>query len=632
MNKKSAFSVSILTYFLVFSGFVINSSILNNEMKLRNPLKTNAGGPSFANATVISDGYNGEYWNNSTSKDPTVAVDDNGNVHVVWADTTDGPWGIDYEIMYSYYSFQTGWTCPIVISDGFKGSYWNTGNSYFPSIAIDTQGNVHVVWHDYTEGAWKNNPGDLTEIMYAKYSSKNGWTNATIISDGFEGSYWNTGQSVFPSVAVDDSGSVHVVWSDSTSGPWGGGSNDREIMYVKYIPDEGWTNISVISDGYRDSYWNDDTSDRPSVVVDDERNIHVAWTDKTDGSWGIDEEVMYVKHTAKAGWSNVSIISDGYNGSYWNDGSCGSPSLAVDSQGIIHVTWEDNTEGSWGSDTEVMYAKSTPEEGWSNITIISDNYNGDYWNNGSSFSPYLAVDSQGRAHICWSDNTFGSWRDNNADFEIMYSFYSEFAGWIKPIIISDGFGGSYWNSGESKWPAISVDGQGRSHVVWTDYTEGSWGTDDEIMYVKVESGVEKTQELPGAFTLSSNADDPDDDGIFYLSWTEAKNAEEYSVIIKKNGTSEILGSGLMDRTFPVMGLKNGSYTIEIEASNEYGTTASNRVNVTVKIPLINQNSTQNNETQEDDSSSIPFGNHYLGVLTFGVIGLIVIVYYKQKKA
>ena len=29
---------------------------------------------------------------------------------------------------------------------------WNSGDSWYPAIATDSSGNIHVVWHDYTPG------------------------------------------------------------------------------------------------------------------------------------------------------------------------------------------------------------------------------------------------------------------------------------------------------------------------------------------------------------------------------------------------------------------------------------------------------------------------------------------------
>ncbi|MFX0135281.1 MAG: hypothetical protein ACFFDN_16675, partial [Candidatus Hodarchaeota archaeon] len=132
-------------------------------------------------------------------------------------------------------------------------------------------------------------------------------------------------------------------------GEWG---NDSEIMYVNYTA-SGWSNATAISDIYG---WNDGDSEYASVTVDGSGNMHVVWSDHTDGEWGVDKEIMYANYTA-AGWSNATVISDDITG--WNDGQSDIPSIAVEDNGILHVVWWDATVGEWSGgvlDTEIMHA------------------------------------------------------------------------------------------------------------------------------------------------------------------------------------------------------------------------------------------------------------------------------------
>jgi len=311
-------------------------------------INVKASSSNYTNVTIISDGFGGTYWNDGYSREPSIATDNSGNIHVVWVDDTAGPWGIDWEIMYAIYSSSAGWSNATVISDGFGGTYWNDGDSFSPSIATDNNGNIHVVWGDDTAGPWGND----MEIMYVNCSSSAGWSNATVISDGFGGTYWNDGNSWWPSIATDNSGNIHVVWYDATDGPWG---TDLEIMYAIYSSSAGWSNATVISDGFGGTYWNDGWSFSPSIATDNSGNIHVVWVDDTAGPWGTDGEIMYAIYSSSAGWSNATVISDGFGGTYWNDGSSYWPSIATDNSGNIHVVWDDDTAGPWGTDAEIMY-------------------------------------------------------------------------------------------------------------------------------------------------------------------------------------------------------------------------------------------------------------------------------------
>jgi len=97
--------------------------------------------------------------NSGYSEKPKIAVDSSNNPHVVWCDNTPG----NYEI---YYNQST---------DG--GDNWatskkltqNSGWSYSPDISVDPSNNPHVVWSD-------SSPGNL-EIFYRKSTNRGAtWT------------------------------------------------------------------------------------------------------------------------------------------------------------------------------------------------------------------------------------------------------------------------------------------------------------------------------------------------------------------------------------------------------------------------------------------------------------------------
>ena len=173
----------------------------------------------------------------------------------------------------------------------------------------------------------------------------------------------------------------------------------------------------MISDGYNDSYWNTGDSTEASITVENNGTIHIVWMDFTAGKWGTDREIMYVNYTAATGWSNATVISDGYNDNYWNTGDSNSPAIALNNNGTIHVVWHDSTIGEWGTDIEIMYVNYKAVTGWSNASVISDGYNENYWNTGSSYFPAITIDDSGIAYVVWQDDTMCVWPDS----EIMYT-------------------------------------------------------------------------------------------------------------------------------------------------------------------------------------------------------------------
>ncbi|MBD3216356.1 MAG: hypothetical protein GF311_27330 [Candidatus Lokiarchaeota archaeon] len=417
------------------------------------------------NATVISD--DSTLWNNDTSQLTSIVTDYLNNVHVVWQDDTDGIWGSDREIMYCNYTNEYGWSNATVISD--DATLWNNGISTNPSIAVDSSNNLHVVWKDTTIGTW----GSDAEIFYCNYTNEYGWSNATVISD--DATNWNNGNSYDPEIAIDYLDNLHVVWRDRTVGWWGGGAlTDEEIMYCNFTVGTGWSNASIISDDF--SNWNTGNSYKPSIAVDSSNNLHVVWYDHTIGTWGSDAEIFYCNYTSATGWSNATVISD--DATNWNTGSSYSPSIVADTEDNLHVVWHDETDGWWGDDTEIMYCNYVSSTGWSNASIISDDFTN--WNNKWSGKPSIAIDSTDYVHVSWYDLSDGSW---GTDTEIMYSNYTSATGWSNASVISDDATG--WNTGNSYTPSIAVDSTNKLHVVWHDDTNGTWGKDTEIMYIKL---------------------------------------------------------------------------------------------------------------------------------------------------
>ncbi|MBY9005987.1 MAG: hypothetical protein KGD63_04445, partial [Candidatus Lokiarchaeota archaeon] len=318
MEKKKLLVLGIILPLIL--GYYINISCRLNSIS--NNYQTNRIKESiiyYNNLIIISD--DNTNWNNDDSHAPSLALDNNGREHIVWEDDTDGIWDTDTEIMYAY-NTGLGWSNATVISDGYNGVYWNDGNSFNPSIAIDNNSNIiHIVWADTTDGVW----GTDLDIMYCNFTQGIGWSNATVISDGYNGVYWNDGSSTSPSIAADNIGGIHVIWLDYTSGPWG---NTSEIMYTSNSG-SGWSNATVISDGYNGVYWNNGPHWDLDISIDNLNNIHVVWSDETDGIWGTNMEILYTSNSG-SGWSNATVISDGYNGVYWNDGDNLNPSITAD--------------------------------------------------------------------------------------------------------------------------------------------------------------------------------------------------------------------------------------------------------------------------------------------------------------
>ncbi|GAG31433.1 unnamed protein product, partial [marine sediment metagenome] len=141
----------------------------------------------------------------SGSGQSSLAVDASGNVHIAWIDETDylGS-GTDWDIFYKFWNASTStWNATEVV---FTES---TTTSWYPSLVVDTAGDVHIAWIDETNYAGADTDKD---IFYKYFDSTTFEWNATEVV-----STESTDDSRNPSLAVDSAGFIHVAWEDYTN-------------------------------------------------------------------------------------------------------------------------------------------------------------------------------------------------------------------------------------------------------------------------------------------------------------------------------------------------------------------------------------------------------------------------------
>jgi len=205
MRKKQLIKTVFLIQLISIASFFSTTTNVRAQVQVTSIKTSTSSDTEITQRVLISDGYQGVYWTEDNSRDPAIAVSSNGDVHVVYECDSKAPWspngdnspGYDDEIVYTKYTASTGkWSNATPVSDGYSGSYWNHNSSTDPEITIDGLGTVHAVWEDATPGVWGLGildeegefPNDL-EILYANYTTTNGWSNATCISDGYSGTY-----------------------------------------------------------------------------------------------------------------------------------------------------------------------------------------------------------------------------------------------------------------------------------------------------------------------------------------------------------------------------------------------------------------------------------------------------------
>jgi len=121
---------------------------------------------------------------------PAVALDAGNNIHVIWSGYG---WGVNRSSLnVQYRKRTTAWQTQEAVTDS-PSSQWNA------SLAVDSAGSLHVVWNGV---GWAPNPGGIS-IVYRKRTTA--WQTTETVT------LQPSGES--PSISVDRSDAVHVVWS-----------------------------------------------------------------------------------------------------------------------------------------------------------------------------------------------------------------------------------------------------------------------------------------------------------------------------------------------------------------------------------------------------------------------------------
>ncbi len=327
---------------------------------------------------------------------PSLAVDSTCTVHIAWEDWTDyAGSGTDYDVFYKRLdAFTSSWTSTEVVSTE------STSTSWYPSLATDSAGNVHIAWEDYSDYA---GAGTDIDVFYKRWDdSTSSWSTTEVISTE------STGTSSVPSLAVDTVGNVHIAWPDLTN--YAGSGTDRDIFYKRWDASASlWITTEVVS---TESTGN---SGNPSLAVDAKGNVHIAWRDWTDYlSSGTDIDVFYKRwDSSTSSWTTTEVVSTESTGTSY------IPSLAVDTVGYVHIAWHDLTDyAGAGPGEDIFYKRWDFSTYLRTTTEVVSTESSD-----ESLNPSLAVDTAGNVHIAWYD--FTDYSGSGWEYDI---FYKQFAG------------------------------------------------------------------------------------------------------------------------------------------------------------------------------------------------------------
>lgn len=499
--------------------------------------------------TIYHAVWDGEIWTSPASLPlatgaldvADIAFDTTGRLHLVWdGNRISAPNNLDdYDIYYTVLDHGV-WAVPVMVSNQGQHEY-----SFYPSLAVDKAGSVHVVW---MEGYHHLIPSIFTfDAIYYQRLTRNQWLSEPVQLSTKKG-------VLFAKVAPASNGDVHFIWGNNVSensgvflfrlqyARWDGttiygpiqiadapspisgqsigafilpGSGLIDSSYPRLIWAGGdsagisqifYSEQTVIQVSYTDIIAPNNLADSPAIAGSSASDLHTVW------SQGVTTSTIFYSHNNGERWSNPIPISPASMSSYF-------PKIATGPLYIPYVVW-------YGHDAESgdqIYYSHLVGTQWQTPTLISIGQD-------VAVNPDIAVDVQGEVYIVWdvpsNDSNSGIyyshttqhgqiwqsieristlghaanhasialdltglphvvWYDRE-DQEIYYATRQE-NGWSSPENVSNTPPLFVGNTVTSQGPSIAIDRDGHIHVAWMDSV--SRVRFDSVYYARREEGI-----------------------------------------------------------------------------------------------------------------------------------------------
>ncbi len=427
---------------------------------------------------------------------PTLAADGIGNVYVAWVEIYSRPGGI-------YFARSTDqgkiWSAKTKVDDN---TGWHEQN--WPNIAVDGGGNLYLVWGDTRDGKYS--------IYFAKSTDGGATWSADIkISD-----QTSDADACPPSLAVDVSGNLFVVWNDNrNSGNWDvyfsksmdGGANWSPSVRINDVAGtnrHGSQRVIVDNSGYLYAVWDDGRDEPYDPYNDHPHNIY--------SSTSVDGGVT---------WSGNVRVNDQIG----SVGPSGPPGLTVDTSGNLYAIWVDTRDAApYTGYSRVYFSKSTDGGAhWSANVRVGDNPT----NSWEAYTVGFVIDTDGNLYATWADNRVDppgiSW-----DYDVYFAKSTDGGdNWSPSSQVNDDT-----TSSPQYQTALAMDGNGNLYAAWQDFRNGYFEIYSSQYIVETnqpplaDAGGPYTADWGMTFTLDGSGSADPDGNIAFYEW-DLDNDGEY---------------------------------------------------------------------------------------------------------
>lgn len=342
---------------------------------------------------------------------PQVAMDDNGEAVVVWAQSN----GSNSQIYMREYR-AGAWSA---VPDLVTGTFSATGSdAHTPQVAMDNNGNAIVVWlqesagedrvyrKDYRAGSWDLAQTEVSPNPLANRHAED------------------------PRVAMDDNNNAIIVWRQ----PDGVGQPQLFMSDYNLSVATTWTNPADNNDNFSPD--GNEVRFPPDVAMSASRAV-VVW--RQYSGTGSGQFRVYMRDynmTAAGTWSAVPTFTQHINPA--GTGGVSGAQVAMDDSGNAIVVWDQaNPEpqphpyfpGANPVYIQQIFKSEYRGAVWAHPANLLDNISPDEL---SAANPMVAMDNNGNAIITWLQS------DSSRDLQLFKSEY-RLSAWTHPSSLSDNF-------------------------------------------------------------------------------------------------------------------------------------------------------------------------------------------------
>jgi hypothetical protein len=387
----------------------------------------------------------------SQNKHPCMAVDSTGQVHIVYENLSAFGWEVAYRLP------------PWAFGQITILSRMDMTSSRNPTIAIDDQDYMYVIWHENRSGNWE---------MYNR-NWINKWLNINSITAFGDCKYPNARWSFYNDPYVGSGSIIDYVYTR-------GDAPTNNLMYDKlYLGyDAGQAAATVVNESTDPLATK--TNGQRKVVRDSVGTIYSIFLNNTGAG-----DRVYVARSSDQGasWTTGANPVAPSNSDY--------PAMAIDQFDILWVTYAD-----------IPGAR---------IILANSSDGGDTWNIIGFISTIftlniscLAIDSTGNVHVVWME-----WVGAPGTYQLYYGWYNPFTTTWNPGPQIDGPSTSW-----ACYPSIAVDGNDNVHVSWTERD----AINSQIWYTNSTTGWTPTKVTQGPWVHNNSCIATTPGGSVHIVW------------------------------------------------------------------------------------------------------------------